>query len=119
METTILSYAVQAFRADGTKGVCSTFGDPEVARGEALRLVAECGYARCEVETWEGCAACKGAGRRPKKRGKKVVPYAWIECEACEGKGMWAKGVPVDPANELVTYEDKGERYEPTKEDMS
>lgn len=113
---TLMGHEVQAFRADGTKGVCSVMGDLDFAMREAKRLVAECGYARCEVTTWECCERCKGSGRLPKRRGKKVVPYAWLTCPACEGNAFWEKGPPIDPANELVTYEDRGASYAPKEE---
>lgn len=68
-------------------------------------------------------AACGGSGKkmtRMKTRRRRGGPMFPKDCKACEGEGMrpfaTARVFNPNPANELVTYEDKGDRCEAKEE---
>lgn len=79
------------------------------------------GYAHREImfiEVEGLCSACGGSGKkmsRMKTRRRRGGPMFPKDCKACEGEGMrpfaTARVFNPNPANELVTYEDAGERY--------
>lgn len=74
---------------------CHTKSADESARGGIKIASAECGYAHYPivyVDVVELCDACGGNGRVSKRRGRKVVPYAWLDCKACKGCGSWSTG---------------------------
>lgn len=81
------------------------------------------GYSHREVlfiEVEGLCAACGGSGKkmtRMKTRRRRGGPMFPKDCKACEGEGMrpfaTARVFNPNPANELVTYEDKGANYAP------
>lgn len=81
------------------------------------------GYSHREVlfiEVEGLCAACGGSGHVTPKRGRRRALFSPRKCKACAGEGMrpfaTARVFNSNPANELVTYEDEGERYEAKEE---
>jgi|SRR5579872_4250141 len=54
------------------------------------------------VVVHELCGTCGGCGRVAKMRGKKRVPFAFLECKACEGAGFWYAGKTFSVINEVA-----------------
>jgi hypothetical protein len=51
------------------------------------------------VVVHELCGCCGGSGRVAKMRGKRRVPFGWLECKACKGAGFWYAGKTLSVLN--------------------
>ncbi len=83
-------------------GCAGATADESAAAGIAVAS-DERGYAHeplVYVVVHEICGSCKGSGRVPKKRGKRIVPFAYHECKTCEGAGFWYAGKTFSILNE-------------------
>lgn len=56
--------------------------------------VRDIGYPFAIVQMHEVCDVCRGSGRLSKRRGRRVIPYAWKPCKACDERGSWPVGEP-------------------------